>query len=65
MAARDLLIDNPSESGCRAACAGRHHEQTRRHSCRLAGRSLPEDFSLEKHKRIFLRMGDLHERGEN
>ena len=24
----------------------------------------PEDFSLEKHRRIFLRMGDLHARGE-
>jgi replicative DNA helicase len=24
----------------------------------------PEDFSLEKHRRIFLRMGELHERGE-
>ncbi len=30
----------------------------------VAGSLLPEDFSLEKHKRIFLRMGDLHERGE-
>ncbi|MFL6351877.1 MAG: replicative DNA helicase [Bryobacteraceae bacterium] len=31
----------------------------------VAGTLTPEDFSLEKHKRIFLRMGDLHERGEN
>jgi replicative DNA helicase len=31
----------------------------------VAGTLMPEDFSLEKHKRIFLRMGDLHERGEN
>ncbi len=30
----------------------------------VAGTLSPEDFSLEKHKRIFLRMGDLHERGE-
>jgi replicative DNA helicase len=30
----------------------------------VAGSLLPEDFSLEKHKRIFLRMGELHERGE-
>jgi replicative DNA helicase len=30
----------------------------------VAGTLMPEDFSLEKHKRIFLRMGDLHERGE-
>jgi len=30
----------------------------------VAGTLAPEDFSLEKHKRIFLRMGDLHERGE-
>ena len=30
----------------------------------VAGTLLAEDFSLEKHKRIFLRMGDLHERGE-
>jgi replicative DNA helicase len=31
----------------------------------VAGTLMPEDFSLEKHKRIFLRMGDLHERGES
>ena len=30
----------------------------------VAGALAPEDFSLEKHKRIFLRMGDLHERGD-
>jgi replicative DNA helicase len=30
----------------------------------VAGTLTPEDFSLEKHKRIFLRMEDLHERGE-
>jgi replicative DNA helicase len=29
-----------------------------------AGLLSPDDFSLEKHKRIFLRMSDLHERGE-
>jgi replicative DNA helicase len=29
-----------------------------------AGTLRPEDFSLEKHRRIFLRMVDLHERGE-
>jgi replicative DNA helicase len=29
-----------------------------------AGILTPEDFSLEKHKRIFLRMSELHERGE-
>jgi replicative DNA helicase len=31
----------------------------------VAGTLMPEDFSLEKHKRIFLRMADLHERGES
>jgi replicative DNA helicase len=31
----------------------------------VAGSLVAEDFSLEKHKRIFLRMADLHERGEN
>jgi replicative DNA helicase len=31
----------------------------------VAGTLMAEDFSLEKHKRIFLRMGDLHERGES
>jgi replicative DNA helicase len=31
----------------------------------VAGTLGPEDFSLEKHKRIFLRMMDLHERGES
>lgn len=30
----------------------------------VAGALAPEDFSLEKHKRIFLRMADLHERGD-
>src|SRR5947209_14626978 len=30
----------------------------------VAGTLTSDDFSLEKHKRIFLRMGDLHERGE-
>jgi replicative DNA helicase len=29
-----------------------------------AGELEPEDFSLEKHRRIFRRMGELHERGE-
>src|SRR5256885_12984044 len=29
-----------------------------------AGSLEAEDFSLEKHRRIFKRMGDLHERGE-
>src|SRR5215510_15292058 len=29
-----------------------------------AGTIEPDDFSLEKHRRIFRRMGDLHERGE-
>src|SRR5438477_7656205 len=31
----------------------------------VAGTLTPEDFSLEKHKRIFLRMEELHERGES
>ena len=30
----------------------------------VAGTLSPDDFNLEKHKRIFLRMGELHERGE-
>ena len=30
----------------------------------VAGTLAAEDFSLEKHKRIFLRMNDLHERGD-
>src|SRR5690348_16508122 len=30
----------------------------------VAGTLTADDFSLEKHKRIFLRMGELHERGE-
>src|SRR5579864_1738017 len=29
-----------------------------------AGVIEPDDFSLEKHRRIFVRMKDLHERGE-
>jgi replicative DNA helicase len=31
----------------------------------VAGTLQPEDFSLEKHKRIFLRMMDVHDRGES
>src|SRR5579872_3341786 len=30
----------------------------------VAGALEAEDFSLEKHRRIFLRMGELYERGE-
>ena len=30
-----------------------------------AGDLQPDDFSLEKHRRIFSRMGELHERGEH
>src|ERR1700748_71207 len=30
-----------------------------------AGGLEPDDFSLEKHRRIFRRMGDLNERGEH
>ena len=30
-----------------------------------AGMLQPDDFSLEKHRRIFARMGELHERGEH
>ena len=30
----------------------------------VAGTLTADDFSLEKHKRIFLRMGELHDRGE-
>ena len=30
----------------------------------IAGTLTPEDFSLEKHRRIFLRMNELYERGE-
>src|SRR5215475_7544380 len=29
-----------------------------------AGVLEPDDFSLEKHRRIFVRMGEIHERGE-
>src|ERR1700756_478623 len=29
-----------------------------------AGALEPDDFSIEKHRRIFVRMGELHERGE-
>ena len=33
-------------------------------SSRRPERLEPDDFSLEKHRRIFARMGELHERGE-
>ena len=32
---------------------------------RVAGSLMPEDFSIEKHRRIFQRMGDLQDAGQN
>jgi replicative DNA helicase len=65
MAARDISIDQPLPDNIDAErfvlgaimCSDNAYLQ-------VAGTLSADDFSLEKHRRIFLRMGELHERGE-
>lgn len=65
MAARDLSIDQPLPDNLdaeRFVLGAIMSSDTA--FLQIAGALTPDDFNLEKHKRIFLRMGDLHERGE-
>jgi replicative DNA helicase len=65
MAVRDLSIDHslPDNLDAERFVLGAIMSSDTAY-LQVAGTLLPEDFSLEKHKRIFLRMGELHERGE-
>ncbi len=65
MAVRDISIDQPLPDNLdaeRFVLGAIMSNDTA--FLQVAGALMAEDFSLEKHKRIFLRMGDLHERGE-
>jgi replicative DNA helicase len=65
MAVRDLSLDRPLPDNLdaeRFVLGAIMSSDTA--FLQVAGTLTPDDFSLEKHKRIFLRMGDLHERGE-
>ncbi len=65
MAARDLTLDQalPDNLDAERFILGAIMSSESAY-LQVAGTLLPEDFSLEKHKRIFLRMSELHERGE-
>ncbi|HEY7210594.1 MAG TPA: replicative DNA helicase [Bryobacteraceae bacterium] len=65
MAARELALDHPLPDNLDAErfVLGAIMS-TEAAFLQAAGLLSPDDFSLEKHKRIFLRMSDLHERGE-
>src|SRR5579884_2021604 len=65
MAARDLTFDQvlPSNIDAERFVLGAVMSSENAF-LQVAGSLTADDFSLEKHKRIFLRMSDLHERGE-
>ncbi len=65
MAARDISVDRPLPDNLDAErfVLGAIMS-TESAFLQVAGTLSAEDFSLEKHKRIFLRMSELHERGE-
>jgi len=65
MAVRDLSLDHPLPDNLDAErfVLGAIMSSDTAY-LQVAGTLLAEDFNLEKHKRIFLRMSDLHERGE-
>jgi replicative DNA helicase len=66
MAVRDLSIDHPLPDNLdaeRFVLGAIMSNETA--FLQVAGTLSADDFSLEKHKRIFLRMGELHERGES
>ena len=65
MAARDLALDHPLPDNIdaeRFVLGAIMSSDTA--FLQVAGTVSEDDFSLEKHKRIFLRMSELHERGE-
>ena len=65
MAARDLSLDHslPDNLDAERFVLGAIMS-TESAFLQVAGTLSADDFSLEKHKRIFLRMSELHERGE-
>src|SRR5436305_5660232 len=65
MAVRDLSLDHPLPDNLDAErfLLGSIMSNDTAY-LQVAGTLSADDFSLEKHKRIFLRMGELHERGE-
>jgi replicative DNA helicase len=65
MATRDLVVDHalPDNLDAERFVLGAIMSSENAF-IQVAGTLSPEDFSLEKHRRIFLRMGELHERGE-
>lgn len=66
MAVRDLSLDHPLPDNLdaeRFVLGAIMSNETA--FLQVAGTLSAEDFSLEKHKRIFLRMSELHERGES
>ncbi len=65
MAVRDISIDQPLPDNIDAErfVLGAIMSSDNAY-LQVAGTLSADDFSLEKHRRIFLRMGELHERGE-
>src|SRR5579875_3080725 len=65
MAAREIALDHPLPDNLDAErfVLGAIMS-TEAAFLQVAGLLTADDFSLEKHKRIFLRMSELHERGE-
>ncbi|MDQ2711637.1 MAG: replicative DNA helicase [Acidobacteriota bacterium] len=66
MAARDISLDHPLPDNLDAErfVLGAIMS-TESAFLQVAGTLAADDFSLEKHKRIFLRMSELHDRGES
>jgi replicative DNA helicase len=65
MAARDLTLDHPLPDNIDAERFVLGAIMSSENAfLQVAGTLSEDDFSLEKHKRIFLRMSELHERGE-
>src|SRR5579884_653737 len=65
MAVRDISLDHPLPDNLdaeRFVLGAIMSNETA--FLQVAGTLSADDFSLEKHKRIFLRMSELHERGE-
>jgi replicative DNA helicase len=65
MAAREISLDHPLPDNIDAERFVLGAIMSNENAfLQVAGTLSADDFSLEKHKRIFLRMSDLHERGE-
>lgn len=65
MPVRDLALDHPLPENLDAERFVLGAVMSNENAfLQVAGALTADDFSIEKHKRIFLRMSDLHERGE-